>query len=56
MNFSKIVRYKVNGALSRNPNNVRMDMVLNKYTGPGSIKLEVLTEANVRLTFLWPFV
>lgn len=32
---------------TRNPNKVKLEMVMNKYTGPGRLRLEILTEANV---------
>lgn len=33
--------------LFSNPNHIKLDMVQNKYTGPGSLKLRILTESNV---------
>lgn len=31
--------------------NPRLSMISNKYTGPGKLNIEVLTEANVRILF-----
>ncbi|XP_055710278.1 sodium channel protein Nach [Phlebotomus papatasi] len=39
--------FTINSMQTENPKKIKMPMISDKYTGPGKLKLEVLTEANI---------